>query len=198
MSKESILLAKAAALKKNFENITFHGGRCLGQYVEPLFPRYASIIADLKESNPELFSDIPELKIPKSVAVAMDGPLYWQADIDPLINNLDYALELQSNFRIGENLGAKEKRKRVFISHGRSNQWYKVQTYLERDLKIPTLELAQEPILGRTILQKLNEESDKCGVAIIVMTGDDLISDGEIRARENVMHEIYFFRENMD
>ena len=26
------------------------------------------------------------------------------------------------------------------------------------------------------------------------MTGDDVISDGEIRARENVMHEIGFFQ----
>ena len=88
----------------------------------------------------------------------------------------------------------KETKKRVFISHGRSKEWYKIQTYLEKDLGIPSMELAQEPHLGRTVLQKLNEESDKCSVALIVMTGDDVTSENETRARENVMHEIGYFQ----
>ncbi len=34
-----------------------------------------------------------------------------------------------------------------------------------------TLELAQQLTIGRTVHQKLDEESNKCNVAIIVMTG---------------------------
>lgn len=124
----------------------------------------------------------------------MDGPLYEKQDIEPLINNLDFILELQSNSRIGENKLEVEKKRKIFISHGRSVEWYKVQAYIEKDLNIPSLELAQEPNLGRTVLQKLNEEAEKCSVAVIVMTGDDMAVDGEIRARENVMHEIGFFQ----
>lgn len=54
--------------------------------------------------------------------------------------------------RIGENLEAKEKQNRIFISHGRSSEWYKVQAHLEKDLNYETLELAQQPNTGRTIL----------------------------------------------
>ena len=57
-SKQSILIAKTAALKKNFESIPFRGYQCLGHSVVNLFPRYISIIKDLKEINPDFFSDI--------------------------------------------------------------------------------------------------------------------------------------------
>ena len=194
MSKETILLAKAAALKKSFQSITFYGNRCLGQSIEHLFPIFTSLVDSIKEINPDLFSDIPNLEIPKSIGPTKDGPLYEKQDIEPLINNLDFILELQSNSRIGENILKAEKKRKIFISHGRSVEWYKVQAYIEKDLNIPTLELTQEPNLGRTVLQKLNEEADKCSVAVIVMTGDDMTADGEIRARENVMHEIGFFQ----
>lgn len=59
MSKETILLAKAAALKKSFQSITFYGNRCLGQSIEHLFPIYTSLVTSIKETNPELFSDVP-------------------------------------------------------------------------------------------------------------------------------------------
>lgn len=194
MSKETILLAKAAAIKKSFQSITFNGNRCLGQSIEHLFPIYNSLVSGIKEANPDLFSDVPNLEIPKSIGVSMNGPLYEKQDIEPLINNLDFILELQSNSRIGENVLEVEKKKKIFISHGRSVEWYRVQVYIEKDLNIPSLELAQEPNLGRTVLQKLNEEAEKCSVAVIVMTGDDMADEGEIRARENVMHEIGFFQ----
>ncbi|WP_026969484.1 TIR domain-containing protein [Algoriphagus terrigena] len=194
MSKETITLAKAAALKKSFDQIKYGRGRCLGQTVEPLFPRYTKIIESLKELNPELYEDLPEIEIPMAAGQSTDGLVYEQHEIEPLVQNLDYILELSANARIGMNLEKKDKSNRVFISHGRSNEWFTVQTYLEKDLNIATLELAQEPNIGRTVLQKLSEESDKCSIAVIVMTGDDITEDGEIRARENVMHEIGYFQ----
>lgn len=194
MNTESILLAKVAALTKNFNGIQFGRGRCFGQIVIPLFPRYISTIKELKELKPELYADIPDLEIPKPDGISADGPLYSKLQVDPFVNNLEYILELNSNVRIGEKHKEETKGKRIFISHGSSKEWYKIQVYIERDLSIPTLELAQEPNLGRTVLQKLTEESNKCCIAIIVMTGDDKSSNGEIRARENVMHEIGFFQ----
>ena len=65
---------------------------------------------------------------------------------------------------------------------------------MEKDLQVGTLELAQEPNVGRTVLQKLEDEAGKCSVAVIVMTGDDITEEGEVRARENVMHEIGYFQ----
>ncbi|MFP5260975.1 MAG: TIR domain-containing protein [Blastocatellia bacterium] len=84
--------------------------------------------------------------------------------------------------------------RRIFISHGRSTDWQSVQAYIEKDLGIATLELAQEANRGRTVLQKLWDESSKCSFAVVVMTGDDDIGTGQPRARENVLHEIGFFQ----
>jgi predicted nucleotide-binding protein len=68
------------------------------------------------------------------------------------------------------------------------------QSYIEREIGVKTLELAQQPSMGRTVIEKLKDESDKCTSAVIVMTGDDLDGSGNVRARENVLHEIGYFQ----
>jgi predicted nucleotide-binding protein len=85
--------------------------------------------------------------------------------------------------------------RRVFISHGHDHVWREVQTFIEKECqpKLPTLELAHEASKGRTIIEKLDGESQNCSYAVILMTGDDIAGD-ETRARENVIHEIGFFQ----
>lgn len=195
MNDKSLLLAKVAALKKNFENLEyFNGQRCLGSALEPLLPRYESLISQIKKEFDNIYNDLPELPLPVTIGSSNNGKLYQKNDVQPLINNLDYILEVYSNMRIGENYEKKIKSHRIFISHGRSDQWRNLQAYIEKDLEYNTLELAQQANLGRTILQKLFEEARKCSLAVIVMTGDDIANEDEIRARENVMHEIGFFQ----
>jgi predicted nucleotide-binding protein len=69
-----------------------------------------------------------------------------------------------------------------------------VQPFIEKDVGLETIELAQEPALGRTVIEKLEDSADRCGSAVIVMTGDDTANGDESRVRENVMHEIGFFQ----
>jgi predicted nucleotide-binding protein len=88
----------------------------------------------------------------------------------------------------------KDAARRVFITHGRNPEWMEVQRYIESTIKIPTVELSQAVSLGRTIIEKLEQESDNCGYAVIVMSGDDTGEDGSIRVRENVMHEVGWFQ----
>ncbi len=85
--------------------------------------------------------------------------------------------------------------RRVFITHGHDPAWHQVQNFIEKECqpKLPTLELAHAPSKGRTVIEKLDGESQHCSFAVIVMTGDDIVDD-EIRVRENVMHEIGFFQ----
>lgn len=82
----------------------------------------------------------------------------------------------------------------VFISHGRATDWREVQAYIEKDVRLETRELAQEPNGGDTVGAKLDRVAAVCDSAVIVMTGDDLDSEGLARARENVMHEIGYFQ----
>jgi predicted nucleotide-binding protein len=85
--------------------------------------------------------------------------------------------------------------RRVFITHGHSPAWREVADFIEKEAnpKLPILELASRPNKGRTIIEKLEEEAGHCSYAVVVMTGDDLAED-EVRARENVIHEVGYFQ----
>jgi len=194
MDKTSVLFAKIAGLKQSFETIDHGMGRVFGSHVEHLFPIYERLTKEIRESLPELYSDLPNIEIPKARGTGSSGSIYNYFEIEPITKNLEYILEVRANSRIGERELSKEKKESIFISHGRSKEWYKIQNYVEKDLHYSTIELAQQPNLGRSVLQKLNEEANKCNTAIILMTGDDALENGEIRARENVLHEIGFFQ----
>jgi len=195
MDKTAILFAKFAGLQKNLQEISWGSGRTGGSIVDHLLLHYRNLTIELKEMLPELFSDLPDVPIPSPIGKGGFGSdtIFNRDQIIPIISNVDYILEVRTNFRLGEKKDNEERPKRIFISHGRSNEWYKVQVYIEKDLHFDTLELAQQPILGRTVLQKLNDEANRCGYAVIVMTGDDILGN-EVRARENVLHEIGFFQ----
>ena len=195
MDKTSILFAKVAALYKSFDQLKFSGLRIGKPQVEPLIKQYFNLREELVNSLPDLFSDLPEVKEPSPLGKTPDSGsnIYVEPALAPIKNSLSYVLELRSNYRIGENTSFPSTPSRIFISHGRSKEWHKIQVYVEKTLGLSTLELAQEASLGRSVLQKLDEESSKCGYAVIVMTGDDV--EGEIvKARENVMHEVGFFQ----
>jgi predicted nucleotide-binding protein len=190
-------MAKLAAIRK-----------LLGEWLKDPRSRYfdPQIIAEyyeqfsrqthlLRNSMPEVFGDLPLRPEPKSSdTTGYNGRGYIERPyLEVLRRDIDYIFEVIANSRIAEASPA-VRPQRVFISHGRSEDWQQVQSHIERDLKIHTLELAQEPNRGRTVLQKLTEESDRCSYAVVVMTGDDEIPGDAPRARQNVMHEIGFFQ----
>lgn len=197
MDNTAITFAKLAGLQKILNERLAGTGR----YFDPptvleYFERYDKLRAHLIEYLPELYSDLPERDIPKSSGTTdYDGRGY--IELGPMLTlkrDLDYIFEVRTNSRIGEKRAEEHRKESVFISHGNSKEWYKIQVYLEKDIKYSTIELAQQPNLGRSVLQKLDEESEKCRACIIVMTGDDILESGEVRARENVLHEIGFFQ----
>lgn len=196
MDKIAIIFAKLAGLQKVL-NSRFTGG---GRYFDPptvldYFHQFATLRGQLINELPELYSDLPDREIPKSSGTSdNNGRGYIELySMLTLNRDLSYIFEVRGNYRVGEKVEEEVRPRRIFISHGRSKEWYKVQAYIEKDIILQTLELAQEPNLGRTVLQKINDESNRCGYAVIVMTGDDMAGD-EVRARENVMHEIGFFQ----
>jgi predicted nucleotide-binding protein len=159
------------------------------------FERYGKLSDELKRLSPELYSDISVRAAPHINETSdNDGRGYVdKKHLRLLLMDIEEIFELRANSQIGSDV-AKLPRK-IFISHGRSPDWHKVQAYIEKDIRVATLELAQEANRGRTVLQKLNEEAARCSYAVIVMTGDDDIgADEPPRTRENVMHEIGFFQ----
>lgn len=154
----------------------------------------------LRKELPELYADFTDFNtIPqgKLSSTGSDGEPLWCYDRDQLerlARDIDQIFEIRAHSELAVPQQGIESIRRVFISHGRASDWREVQDFIEKDFGLPTLELAQEPNLGRTVLAKLQEESGKCDSAVILMTGDDLDADGQTRARENVIHEIGFFQ----
>ncbi len=117
---------------------------------------------------------------------------YTVTQVDRLIRDIEQIFEIRGHSELQPPKA--ESPLRVFVSHGRSEDWRRVQTHIEKDLKYNTVELAQEPNSGRTIIEKLFDNASRCDSAVIVMTGDDASKENEARVRENVMHEIGFFQ----
>lgn len=101
-----------------------HGIRITANLVDPLIK-----IEQIKQEHPELYSDMPNYRDPTSIGDGSTGSLYERRAIAPLVNNLDYILEVRSNCWIGEKIVEKSVAKNILISHGRSKEWYKLQSF---------------------------------------------------------------------
>jgi predicted nucleotide-binding protein len=192
VNKTSVHFARLAGLLKRLE-FKLRDSRI--RYISPqiaseCYKDFQESAQVIREELPELFANIPVRHMPD---VNVDGNFY-APQLKQLIEDITYIFEVRANSELATPITDDNNEKRIFVSHGRASDWREVQTYLEKDIGVKTLELAQEPNLGRTILQKLEEESRRCCYAVIVMTGDDKMEGGEVRARENVLHEIGFFQ----
>ena len=203
MSNVAIALAKLAginkAVKAILDDTNLKNSRPINNFsssdVGNYFSGTVSQLAVLKENIEPLYGDFAPIQGDPEIKMSEGSPepfRYGREQLKSLARTIDQMFELRAN----SELAAPEAKvaSKIFISHGQANDWREVQEYIERDLELKTLELAQEPNCGRTILQKLEEESSKCNYAVIVMTGDDLDGAGNKKARENVMHEIGYFQ----
>ena len=82
----------------------------------------------------------------------------------------------------------------VFIGHGRSAAWRTLKDFIEDRLRLPVDEFNSVPVAGITTTSRLSELLDAAAFAFLVMTGEDELADGSIRARENVVHEVGLFQ----
>ena len=207
MTNVATVLAKLSGIRKALfavENENTSRNRGAGEVktraqfppelVQHYFTQASSLVQSLRESVPDLFGDFQEIKISPEAEVALQrGTALWfsRSQVEQLIRDIDQIFEIRANSELGA--PKVERNKRAFISHGSSKDWLQVQPFIEKDVGIATLELAQEPNMGRTIIEKLIDNAAKCDSAVIVMTGDDMASD-QARVRENVMHEIGYFQ----
>ncbi len=83
---------------------------------------------------------------------------------------------------------------KIFIGHGRSKLWARLQLYLKDDLSIATLTFEDESRASETIINILSQFLDECSFAILIMTAEDETVNGKIRARQNVIHEAGLFQ----
>ncbi len=82
----------------------------------------------------------------------------------------------------------------VFIGHGKSEQWRDLKDHLhdKHGYKIEAYEVGTRS--GHAIRDILEDMMAKSSVAILVMTGEDKDENGNLHARENVIHELGLFQ----
>jgi predicted nucleotide-binding protein len=165
------------------------------------FKQAATLVDRLRELLPSLYDDFQPIHTEPAVEMHQPNTSapklfhYGREQLEQLGRDIDQVFEIRANSELSQPTPqSATERRRVFISHGRSADWREVQAYVEKDVALPTLELAQEPSAGQTIIEKLENNASSCDSAVIVMTGDDIDANGQARARENVMHEIGFFQ----
>jgi len=92
--------------------------------------------------------------------------------------------------------------KNIFIVHGRDNKpALELARIVEKDLGLNSIILHEKPDRGRTIIEKLEDESLEVGYAFIILTPDDVgnliegFNEGKLmyRARQNVVLEFGYF-----
>lgn len=68
------------------------------------------------------------------------APVYFsRAQVERLIRDIDQIFEIRANSELEQ--PKREAARCVFITHGRSNDWRAVQTFIEKDVGLPTIEL---------------------------------------------------------
>lgn len=83
----------------------------------------------------------------------------------------------------------------IFIGHGRSPLWNRINTWLKDNLKFDNvIYFESECRAGHYVGNILNKFLDQSTFAIIIMTAEDETNGDEIRARQNVIHEIGLFQ----
>jgi hypothetical protein len=83
---------------------------------------------------------------------------------------------------------------RVFIGHGKDRQWRELENHLREKQGFTVVGYELGVRAGCTVVEVLSEMLEKSSIAFLVMTAEDKMDSGEMRARQNVVHEIGLFQ----
>jgi hypothetical protein len=83
---------------------------------------------------------------------------------------------------------------KIFIGHGGSDQWRDLKDHLHDHHGYEIVSYETGSRAGHTIRDIIAEMLKVSSFAILVMTGEDTMEDGRVRARQNVIHETGLFQ----
>jgi len=86
------------------------------------------------------------------------------------------------------------KEKKIFIGHGHDNQWRDLKDHLHEKHNIEVVAYEIGARAGLTVKEVLDEMLTTSSFALLVFTGEDEDAEGEMHARENVIHELGLFQ----
>jgi predicted nucleotide-binding protein len=92
------------------------------------------------------------------------------------------------------NIGVQTGGAITFIGHGRSLVWRELKDFLKETLGLGVSEFNSVSAAGVATVDRLQEMLDAAEFAFIIMTGEDEQADGQLHARQNVIHEAGLFQ----
>jgi predicted nucleotide-binding protein len=113
--------------------------------------------------------------------------------IDLLDQSAGAAEEDQSE-PAGTDPGPASRKTVVFIGHGQSVLWARLNMFLRDDFKVDTVAFESEPRAGESVVPILEKMLDQATFAILALTAEDETAEGGKRARQNVVHEAGLFQ----
>ena len=124
---------------------------------------------------------------------------YWITDLESIYESLELYEELPNNTQqTTNNDTVSNENKKIFIGHGHSLVWRELKDFIVETLGLEYEEFNRVSPAGKTNKERLKEMLEVCGMAFLIMTGEDEQADGTLRARENVIHEAGLFQGKVD
>jgi predicted nucleotide-binding protein len=82
----------------------------------------------------------------------------------------------------------------IFVIHGHDElNLMRLQGFLKNDLSLPVVILSQKDNIGRTIIEKFEEEALDCQYAFALFSPDDTTNNEYYQARPNAIFELGWF-----
>lgn len=83
---------------------------------------------------------------------------------------------------------------KIFIGHGGYSAWRDLKDFINTRLALEYDEFNRVPVAGLTNVNRLSQMLDNACFAFLVMTAEDEKADGNLQARQNVIHEVGLFQ----
>ena len=122
---------------------------------------------------------------------------HWIADLESVYESLELYEELPNNTQLNNDAVSNENKK-IFIGHGGSHVWRELKDFIVDTLGLEYEEFNRISPAGKTNKERLKEMLEVCGMAFLIMTGEDEQADGSFSARDNVIHEAGLFQGKID
>jgi predicted nucleotide-binding protein len=146
-----------------------------------LDPGDVTVAVTLRAKGPSVVGTVTEAQFR---ALADDHGVLWK----------NLARMLEERLKNTNEQIPKRKPTCVFIGHGRSAAWTRIDAHLREDLALPTVNYESASRVGLPIATVLEEMLAQATFAILVLTAEDQTAEGVMRTRQNVVHEAGLFQ----
>jgi predicted nucleotide-binding protein len=149
------------------------------------YPHYAYYFVGYSQISMELSTR----EIHTSIQIS--GPN--RKSIEQIFNEIEKHVETS---KVTERRGIRRapEKPTIFIGHGRSDLWKDLKNHLQDKHKYKTEAYEIGERAGHGIRDILEDMMEKSSIAFLVMTGEDETNKGQLRARQNVIHETGLFQ----